>query len=544
MVTTPPSSGSERSAPTPTQARARRSRLRVLEAATALFAEKGYEATGFAEIARRAEVSVGLACRYFPTKEHLALALYDRLATELAASVERMPDGTVGERFAFVVREKLALLTPHRRALVALVAHALDPRSRAAVVGLSAAGVRAKVAGIFAVVVAGATDAPSEEGRARVGELLYALHLALVLAWTQDASEDGRASAGLVDVAGEALAVFGPVVATGGLPMAGRVGELLRALLALPPTGARDRDRPRAILDVLMRRRRLLPGVAAPPSEAALALHLPRIEAFVQREAPLQLVLPAFPAKSPSPAKVLGKRPDMAEQLGLEALARVLDEIGDVYPPGAELVICSDGGVFADLVGVADADVARYRDTLEAMIAEVDPARVRFFGLEDALGPAKPAASRAMLVARYGSSVEALRERAAEAPSVAAMIDGIHRFLVDDLRGVDPTLSRSQAQKRARPLAYEVVVRSEAWGRLVAAAFPDAIRLSIHPQPDVSEKIGVHLVETGDAWLTPWHGVALREGERFRLVRRDEAEARGAVVVEEDGRPSYMEIPS
>ncbi len=239
---------------------------------------------------------------------------------------------------------------------------------------------------------------------------------------------------------------------------------------------------------------------------------------------------------------MLGKRPDMAEQLGLEALARVLDEIGDVYAPGAELVLCSDGGVFADLVGVSDADVGRYREGLEALIDEIDPERIRFFGLEDALGAAKPAAARAQLVERYGASLEALRERAASVPSIAATIDGIHRFLVDDLRGAEPTLSRSQAQKRARPLAYEVVRRSEAWGRLVAAAFPDALRLSIHPQPDVSEKIGIHLIETDDAWLTPWHGVALREGERFRLVRRADAEARGAVIVEEDGRPSYMEL--
>lgn len=529
---------------TPSQARARRSRLRVLEAATSLFAEKGYEAVGFAEIARRADVSVGLACRYFPTKEHLALALYDRLAGELVRVAAALPAGTVGDRFAFVVHEKRALLAPHRRALVALVAHALDPDSRAAVVGPAAAGVRAKVAGVFALVVAGATDAPGDEGRARLSDLLYTLHLALVLAWSQDASPGGKASAELVEVAREALSVFAPVLASGAFPLATRVGDLVRAMLALPPSTARDRDRPLAILDVLMRRRRVLPGVPRTPSEAALALHLPRVAAFVSRGAPIQLALPAFPAKSPSPAKVLGKHPDMAEQLGLESLARLLDEIAAVYPPGAELVLCSDGGVFADLVGVSDADVARYRRGIEAMIAEIDDERIRFFGLEDALGSRTPSTSRAELVARYAASESSLRERAASTPALAATIDGIHRFLVDDLRGADPTLSRSQAQKRARPLAYEVVRRSEAWGRLVAAAFPDALRLSIHPQPDVSEKIGVHLIETDDAWLTPWHGVALRENDRFRLVRRADAEASGAVLVEEDGAPSYMEIRS
>ena len=83
----------------PAQARARRSRLRVIEAATELFAEKGYEGTSINEVARRAEVSVGLACRYFPSKEHLALALYDRLAVELAHRATELPEGTMAERF-------------------------------------------------------------------------------------------------------------------------------------------------------------------------------------------------------------------------------------------------------------------------------------------------------------------------------------------------------------------------------------------------------------------------------------------------------------
>ena len=528
----------------PAQARARRSRLRVLEAASALFAEKGYDATSINEVARRAEVSVGLACRYFPSKEHLALALYDRLAVELEGAASELPEGLMAERFAHAMRAKLALLAPHRRALVALVARALDPASRAAVLGPAAAGVRAKVAGVFGVVVCGASDAPPEDARARVAETLYALHLAVVFAWTQDASEGARASHELVLLLRDLLLTFGGMLGHGELPLLSRTSLLLRSFLALPPPSTRDVERPRAILDVLFRRRRLLPGTVCGELDAAMALHLPRVAALVERGAPVQLALPAFPAKSPSARKVLGKRPDMAERLGLEALARLLDEIADVYPPGAELVLCSDGGVFADLVGVSDADVARYRADLEAMIASLETDRVRFFGLEDALPASRASTARAQLMERYGKNEEDLRARAKASRALAATIDGIHRFLAEDAQAVEPGLSRSAAQKRTRPLAYEVVRRSEAWGALVAAAFPDALRLSIHPQPDVSEKIGVHLIETEDAWLTPWHGAALREGDRLTLVRRAEAEARGAVVVSEDGRPSYLEIPA
>ncbi|MBZ0116582.1 MAG: isocyanide synthase family protein, partial [Sandaracinaceae bacterium] len=125
-------------------------------------------------------------------------------------------------------------------------------------------------------------------------------------------------------------------------------------------------------------------------------------------------------------------------------------------------------------------------------------------------------------------------------PRHRAQLDGIHRFLVEDAHALRPEESKSRIRKETRAAAYEVVRRSEAWGALVAAAFPDAVRLSIHPQPDVSEKIGVHLVETHDAWLTPWHGCAVLRGERYVLMHR--ADVEGATLVEEEGRPSHLEV--
>ena len=71
-------------------------------------------------------------------------------------------------RFAATMREKLALLEPHRRALVALAARAIDPEARASVLGKSSESVRSKVAGVFWLAVSGATDAPDREQSAPV----------------------------------------------------------------------------------------------------------------------------------------------------------------------------------------------------------------------------------------------------------------------------------------------------------------------------------------------------------------------------------------
>lgn len=522
------------------QARSQRSRLRVLEAAVSLFAEKGYEGTSFQAISERAGVSVGLACRYFPTKEHLALGLYQRLALDLEEWATEMPEGTLCQRFGALMRAKLVLLTPHRAALTVLAVKALDPSGRAGVLSPSAEVTRSRVLGVFALAVSGASDAPPKERTAVVTRLLYGAHLALILLWVNDASPSQSATMEALSLVESMLSFLPPESLLDG-PFGERLDRILggffgSARLTSPGETAR------LLLQRIFRRRRVLPGVGT-PTEAAFALHLPRVQSFVDNNEPLQLVLPAFPAKSPNLTKVLGRLPDMGERLALESLSALLAELREAYPPGAELIICSDGLVFADAVGVSDADVARYRVALQEMIEEREGERIRIFGLEDAFGALKPAAARRALFERYAASVEDIQARAARSSIHMAQIDGIHRFLSEDELALQPKISRNQAKKQTRERAYEVVRRSDAWGNLVGAYFPRAVRLSIHPQPDVSPKIGIHLLPTEDEWLTPWHGAAVLAEDRFRLMRRSDAAAQGAVLVEEDGRPSYLSIP-
>jgi pyoverdine/dityrosine biosynthesis protein Dit1 len=123
-----------------------------------------------------------------------------------------------------------------------------------------------------------------------------------------------------------------------------------------------------------------------------------------------------------------------------------------------------------------------------------------------------------------------------------ALFNGVHRFLFEDRLRIEPGKSRNRLRKECRERALRVIQRSEAWGRLVRERFPTALRLSIHPQPPHAEKIGILLGDAADAWLTPWHGVALKDGAGFRLVRRHEAEALGARVVLRGARASHYEL--
>lgn len=75
----------------PVRADARRNRIRILEAAEAVFAEQGASASTEA-VAARAGVAIGTVFRHFPTKPELLAAvvmnLLDRLITEVDAMVK------------------------------------------------------------------------------------------------------------------------------------------------------------------------------------------------------------------------------------------------------------------------------------------------------------------------------------------------------------------------------------------------------------------------------------------------------------------------
>src|SRR5205823_416919 len=140
------------------------------------------------------------------------------------------------------------------------------------------------------------------------------------------------------------------------------------------------------VLQRLFLHRRLLPEAgecAASPCERCFALHLPRIRRAIQAGERLHLILPAFPAKSPSPRKVMGKLPDMAEEQALGFLQRLCSEIERIYPPGVRLTICSDGHVFSDLVGVTDEDVTLYGAAVAEMIDAQQAHSLETFSMAD-----------------------------------------------------------------------------------------------------------------------------------------------------------------
>ena len=60
-------------------------RVRLVKAASAVFAEKGYASTRVADIAERATVGKGTVYEYFSSKEELLFAVFESINADISA---------------------------------------------------------------------------------------------------------------------------------------------------------------------------------------------------------------------------------------------------------------------------------------------------------------------------------------------------------------------------------------------------------------------------------------------------------------------------
>lgn len=521
----------------------KRTRQRILEAAFGLIAKRGLSGELLKDSAVLAGYPIERAEVFFRRDEDLVIALYARLAAQLESRVTELPEGDVATRFKAAMLFKLELVSPYRETLASLLATLLDPRHELGALSPQMEVIRNRVMSFFYSVVLGASGV-RKNSSTEVVHSLYAAHMVLMLLWSQDRSPDAAASRAAIDLVCDFLSLSGKL---SWLPNFNKTLGKLETISAqfVDPSPEREQTQlAQEILKRLFRHRRLQDGAGncvEKPCEQCLGLHLPKVRRCIGAGEPIHFLLPAFPAKSPNPQKVLGRLPDMGEEIALNFLEHVCAEINDLYSPGARISICSDGRVFADLVGVREEDVSNYAVELRLMMERIQARSLDFFSMEDLFDVEDHAAMRDKLLFHYADTLESIKERAQSFDHHRALFNGIQRFLFEDRLVLETDKSRNQVRNECKDLAYRVIQRSDSWARLLSDCFPTALRLSIHPQSPHSEKIGILLGEARDTWLTPWHGVALKHQDKFILTRRHEAEALGARVIERDGRPSYFQ---
>ena len=187
-------------------------RQRILDTALGLFATKGYEKTTMRAIAAGADCSLGLAYRYFASKEELVLELYRNLVRQLEEQANQLAQGTIADRFQRIILTQFELMTPHRETLGAIFGPALNPHAPAGVFGESTADVRRQARDIYINIVTASRDAPRGAHIMEMATILYGMQLALTLFWLQDLSPGAQKTYEFVAFLRDMLVLIRPLL--------------------------------------------------------------------------------------------------------------------------------------------------------------------------------------------------------------------------------------------------------------------------------------------------------------------------------------------
>ncbi|WP_241480358.1 L-tyrosine/L-tryptophan isonitrile synthase family protein [Legionella norrlandica] len=145
--------------------------------------------------------------------------------------------------------------------------------------------------------------------------------------------------------------------------------------------------------------------------QKCLSPHLPKVISAVEKHKPVIFVLPAFPGKSPNPEKVLGPLPDFAERLALNFLGNLCQRIKKFYTPGIKIILCSDGRVFSDVVGMKESNVTAYQVELDRLIEGMSLRDISTFNLDDFYKDLNFVQMRNELMKSYEQSLDFLKHK-------------------------------------------------------------------------------------------------------------------------------------
>jgi AcrR family transcriptional regulator len=174
-------------------------REKILEAALALFRERGFGETTMREIAARAGVSTGLAYYYFESKDAIVLAFYQRTKDTLPELLESAhAHGKLGDRLRALIEAKFTHFQHDRRFLGALMAHAADPTNPLSPFSDASREVREYDWSHFARAIAETGTSVPKDLAPHLPKILWMYQMGLILFWTYDRSPHQRRSRDLL----------------------------------------------------------------------------------------------------------------------------------------------------------------------------------------------------------------------------------------------------------------------------------------------------------------------------------------------------------
>jgi AcrR family transcriptional regulator len=180
-------------------ARGEITRERILDTAIGMFRERGFDETTMREVAARAGIALGLTYHYFPGKEAVVMAYYDRVQAEHRRVVKErvVPLQGLRNRLAQLFHTKLDILRDDRRLLGALFRYTGNPEHPLSFLGKGTAAIREDCVALFAEVLE--VESLPDDLRVMMPRAIWVLHMGVLLYFLYDTSEGQQRTRKLVD---------------------------------------------------------------------------------------------------------------------------------------------------------------------------------------------------------------------------------------------------------------------------------------------------------------------------------------------------------
>jgi AcrR family transcriptional regulator len=181
----------------------------------ALFRERGFDRTTMRQIAAASDMALGAAYYYFPSKEALVMAFYERAQEELRPRLmAALTSKKIDVRLRALLDGKFDYFQPDRGLLGALSRH-IDPQHPLSPFSEETRPIREKDMGFFAAAVEGASVRVPPDLQPHLAQVLWLYQMGLLLFWVYDTSPSQVRTRQLVE---KSLAIVVALIKLAGLP--------------------------------------------------------------------------------------------------------------------------------------------------------------------------------------------------------------------------------------------------------------------------------------------------------------------------------------
>jgi AcrR family transcriptional regulator len=212
--------------------KAEETKLRILDAALELFRRDGFDAATMREIAVKANVATGAAYYYFPSKEALVMAFYQRACDEMQPRIAEALTGVAGlkDRLREVIRVKLEYFAPNRGVLRALLRNGADPGHPLSPFSPGTKEIRdVDIAWFRAILTDGGVRIPRDLEPHLPG-VLWFFQMGVIFFWVIDESPEQSRTTQLLNLA---AAIVATLIQASGLPFMRPVRKTALQLIEL-----------------------------------------------------------------------------------------------------------------------------------------------------------------------------------------------------------------------------------------------------------------------------------------------------------------------